>query len=219
MARRRRTDPASELSRDRLVHEALALVDAEGLGALSMRRLAARLGVEAASLYYWLPNKAAVVDGVVEAIRAEAFAIEVDRSMSWPDALRFLAHRYREVLHAHPNALPVMARPITTERGMTFADSAIGLLREQGLDVVTANVALTAVVAYVIGSCLGEVRAPGAATDAPRLSDAELLSLGLALPPDRFPNLHALAMAMSTGSAPLLFEDGLEALVRGLAII
>jgi TetR/AcrR family transcriptional regulator, tetracycline repressor protein len=219
MARRRRSDSDGELSRERLVREALALVDAEGLQALSMRRLAARLGVEAASLYYWLPNKAAIVDGVVEAIRAEAFEIDVDRSMPWTDALRFLAYRYREVLHAHPNALPVMARPITTERGMTFADTAIGLLREQGLDVVTANLALTAVVAYVIGSCLGEVRTPGAAADAPRLSDPELLSLGLALPAEQFPNLHALAVAVSSGSPPNLFDDGLEALVRGLALI
>jgi AcrR family transcriptional regulator len=219
MARRRRTDPAGELSRERLVHAAQALVDAEGLEALSMRRLAARLGVEAASLYYWFPNKSAIVDGVVESIRAEAFEIEFDRSMSWQDGLRFLGRRYRDVLSTHPNALPVMARPITTDRGMRFADSAIGFLCAKGLDVVAANLAVTTVVAFVIGSCLGEVPATSAASDAPRLSDAELLSLGLALPRDVYPNLHALAVAVSGGSVPRLFEDGLEALVRGLALI
>ena len=163
------------------MQEALALVDDEGLEALSMRRLAARLGVEAASLYYWFSSKSAIVDGVVEAIRAEAFVADFDRSMTWQDALRFVAARYRAVLARHPNALAVMARPITTERGMTYADTVIGFLREKGLDVVRANLALTAVVAYVIGSSLGDTRNANTAPGAPQPSVEDLVALGLLL--------------------------------------
>ena len=201
------------------MQEALALVDDEGLEALSMRRLAARLGVEAASLYYWFSSKSAIVDGVVEAIRAEAFVADFDRSMTWQDALRFVAARYRAVLARHPNALAVMARPITTERGMTYADTVIGFLREKGLDVVRANLALTAVVAYVIGSSLGDMRNANTAPGAPQPSVEDLVALGLLLPVTVYPHLHALAVAVSEGASTAIFDQGLDALVSGLALI
>jgi len=66
-----RPRPEQPLSHERIVHEALALVDNEGLEALSMRRLAATLGVDPMAIYYYLPNKAALKDAIVEAVNTE----------------------------------------------------------------------------------------------------------------------------------------------------
>src|SRR5438105_13507366 len=68
MARNRRRDPEPGLSRERICREALALVDEEGLEALSMRRLGARLGVEAMSLYNHVRNKADLLDALHAAV-------------------------------------------------------------------------------------------------------------------------------------------------------
>ncbi|HET6450954.1 MAG TPA: TetR family transcriptional regulator, partial [Spirochaetia bacterium] len=63
---------AEALTRQRIVAAALQIVDAEGLAALSMRRLGASLGVDPMAVYYHLPNKAALYDAIVEAVMAEA---------------------------------------------------------------------------------------------------------------------------------------------------
>ena len=63
--------PRKPLSRERIVNTAIALVDAEGLDALTMRRLGAKLGMDPMAVYYYVPNKAALLDAVVEAVMAE----------------------------------------------------------------------------------------------------------------------------------------------------
>ena len=70
MAKRTRGERAG-LTRERVLSVALQLVDDEGLDALTMRKLAAALGVEAMTLYHYLPNKAALLDGLVESVLDE----------------------------------------------------------------------------------------------------------------------------------------------------
>ena len=65
------TEARTPVTKDLLFRRALAIVDAEGLSALTMRRLAADLGVEAASLYHHVPNKQAVLDGAVSVMRED----------------------------------------------------------------------------------------------------------------------------------------------------
>src|SRR4051794_26628628 len=104
MARPRQT----LLTRQRIVDAASALVDAEGLEALSMRRLAAELSVQGPSLYNHFPTKAdildAVADGLTEQVDLSAFG-----SRDWASALRRWARSYHSVLVAHPNLVPVLA--------------------------------------------------------------------------------------------------------------
>ena len=66
-----RKDTREPLSRERVLAAAMAIADAEGIAAVTMRRLAAELGVEAMSLYYHLPGKDGLLDGLVEAVIAE----------------------------------------------------------------------------------------------------------------------------------------------------
>lgn len=113
------------LSRDRIVEAAGALVDAEGLEAVSTRRLAAALGVSGPSLYNHFRTKDAILEAVADAVSAR-----VDLSMfgavggggegdrvgdggarrDWREALHAWAHSYRDALADHPNIVPVLAR-------------------------------------------------------------------------------------------------------------
>lgn len=106
-----RTKP---LTKDELFETALAIADAEGLEALTMRRLAAEVGVEAASLYHHIPNKDALLNGVVVRMRAEMqipFPIPED----WIDLMQAIFAEYRRVLAAHPNLVTLSGRRVETD--------------------------------------------------------------------------------------------------------
>lgn len=142
MTRRRRERP---LTRDELLDAALAIVDSEGLAALTMRRLAAAVGVEAMSLYYHVPHKEALLDGVVERMRSEMRLPETAPD-DWADALEAVFVEYRRVLAAHPNMLPLAAR-------RTAGTGASGLLYliDQGLASDDAVELYQSLVAFTVG--------------------------------------------------------------------
>src|SRR3954451_6286316 len=104
MARPRQT----LLTRQRIVEAASALVDAEGLDALSMRRLATELGVQGPSLYHHFGTKADILDAVADAV-IEQVDVSAFGAREWPEALRLWATSYHAVLVAHPNIVPVLA--------------------------------------------------------------------------------------------------------------
>src|SRR3954470_4158870 len=93
------------LSTDRIVEKARALVDAEGLAALSTRRLAAELGVQGPSLYNHFATKDDILDAVSDAITAQV-DVSFFSAHPWPEALRRWGHSYRDALRAHPNIVP-----------------------------------------------------------------------------------------------------------------
>jgi AcrR family transcriptional regulator len=95
------------LSRSLIRDQALAIIDEDGLDALTMRQLATRLGVQAASLYTHFANKDAVLDAI-----ADRLATRIDPAGfadSWQDGLRAWANSFYTALHWHPNAAPVLA--------------------------------------------------------------------------------------------------------------
>jgi TetR/AcrR family transcriptional regulator, tetracycline repressor protein len=102
----RRSTP---LSRDVIFAAALAIVDAEGVGHLSMRRLARDLGVEAMSLYHHVRDKQELLGGIVEqSLRMEAPA-PPSPGAKWQDVAAGAVLAFRRTLVAHPNVLPIMA--------------------------------------------------------------------------------------------------------------
>ena len=102
----RRTAP---LTRDEILAAALAIVDAEGFAALSMRRLARELGVEAMSIYHHVRDKRALLGGVVElSLRTQAPAPPRPET-PWQDVVVTMVQAFRRTLVAHPNVLPLMA--------------------------------------------------------------------------------------------------------------
>jgi AcrR family transcriptional regulator len=139
---RRRTHP---LTRDELLDAALAIIDAEGLAALTMRRLAEALGVEAMSLYHHVPNKETLLDWTVDRMRSETRLPE-PLPQDWPDLLETIFVEYRRVLAAHPNILP-----LATRRTDRTEASGLRYLIEQGIPAHDAVELYQSLVAFTVG--------------------------------------------------------------------
>src|SRR5262245_26931762 len=202
------------LSRDRVVDVALAIVDGDGLDGLTMRRLAGELGVEAMSLYHWFPNKAAILDALVEAVLRETAArVDLAPETGWRANLRALALAYRQVLLAHPNTVACMGgRPGKSVETMRFIERMLDVMRVDGFTPVGAVRAMQSVLSYISGAVQAEI---GRATPHGRPED-----FLQRFPPAEFPRVHELA-AVFDGPPPAsdeLFTFGLDALLDGLSL-
>ena len=201
------------LNRQRVLEAALAIVDAEGLAALTMRRLGGELGVEAMSLYRHVPNKEALLDGIVELIVLE-IEVPADDSGDWAEAWRHVGRSYRQAALAHPNAFPLVTmRPLNTPEALRRIDAAYNLLRRSGLDEQMSMVAFRTLASYTRGFALEEVtgRALGArAYDAVNRLDPR------DLPVDEFPRISELATRLVTADHGAVFESGLDLIITGL---
>jgi AcrR family transcriptional regulator len=192
------------LTRQRIVDAAGALIDAEGLDALSTRRLAAVLGVRGPSLYHHFATKEEILDAVADAVTAR-----VDTSFfatqDWRDALRLWGRSYRTALAAHPHIVPYLAQgPGRRPSALAIADAVYGGLVAAGWPPARAT-HIGALMRYLVaGSALGSF-ARGFVTD-PDLYTRDYPHLDQA---------HRLAdhhKSVDEGA----FTLGLEALVDGL---
>jgi AcrR family transcriptional regulator len=139
------------IDRQTTVETALDIIDNEGIDAISMRRLAERLGVATASLYHHFRNKDELLQAVCGLIFRE-IPFPDERTERWSDFLARTAYSSRQIMLQHPNALPLMARfpprqvvPHNYER---FGN----LLLKQGVPVDMISVIISAFDALVIGS-------------------------------------------------------------------
>jgi AcrR family transcriptional regulator len=143
------------LTRERIVDTAAALVDAEGLDAVSVRRLAAELGVQGPSLYNHFGTKAEILDAVADAVIARV-DVSAFGEYEWDEALRRWAHSYHAELSAHPNIVPVLAHgPGTRPAALAMADAVYGALIKAGWSPARAT-HIGALMRYLVtGSALG----------------------------------------------------------------
>jgi AcrR family transcriptional regulator len=151
------------LDRDRLVREALALLDEVGLDDLSMRRLADRLGVTAASLYWYVRNKDELLALLADAISGEISL--PDTGLPWREALEAGARNLRRVALSHRDAARVLAATMPTGRHRLRAiDALLGLLLRAGFspaDVVDLSYLFNAfVVGFMLDQDLGSQSTP-----------------------------------------------------------
>ncbi|WP_312033925.1 TetR/AcrR family transcriptional regulator C-terminal domain-containing protein [Actinoplanes sp. TBRC 11911] len=153
MAAKRTRGVRAGLTRDQVLDAALALADREGLAGLTMRRLGAELGVEAMTLYHYVPNKTALVDGLVERIFTTAYSI----GGTWREALSSYAERLRSTLLEHPAVLPVIVRPVVTQATLDAVEEMLRLLVDAGFPLGRALDSLNALTLFVIGHTSAEV--------------------------------------------------------------
>jgi AcrR family transcriptional regulator len=149
--------PRTPLSRGRVLRVAVGLADAEGLPALTMRRLAQELGVEAMSLYHYVANKEALLDGVLEVVMAEVDAALADPggpspAEDWQAAMRARILATRAVLLEHPWA----PRVIETRTGISpamigYYDGLLGVFRAGGFSYDLAHHAMHALGSRALG--------------------------------------------------------------------
>ena len=161
MAKRTSTKagPRVPLSKERALSAALALADAEGIESVTMRKLAAVLGVEAMSLYHHVANKNDILDGMVEMVFGE---IELPpEDTDWKTAMRQRAASVREVLTRHPWAITIMeSRTSPGPATLHHHDAVIGSCRRAGFSVEMAAHAFALIDSFIYGFVLQEVNLP-----------------------------------------------------------
>ncbi|WP_436791964.1 TetR/AcrR family transcriptional regulator [Yinghuangia sp. YIM S10712] len=153
------------LSRDRVLEAAVRVADRGGVAAITMRKVAQELGVEAMSLYHHVPNKEAILDGVVDTVSA---AIEVPPAGcdDWRDAIRVRARSARTVLSRHSWALGVMdSRRNPGPATLRHHNAVLGVLREAGFTLPMAAHAVSLIDSYIAGYVLQEANLPLTAPD------------------------------------------------------
>jgi AcrR family transcriptional regulator len=215
---RRPTEVANRapVNPERTLEVALAVADSEGLQAVTMRRLARELGVEAASLYHHVDGKGQILDGLVDLVAAE---IElVDSATDWRESIAQRARQTREVVRRHPWAVSLMASRTTPGPAtLRLLEAGIRSFREGGFSVVLAAHAISTVDSYVHGFVLQEVNLPFR-------DEAELAAMTGAImeafPASEFPYLfeltveHVLRPGYDYGQE---FDSGLTVVLNGIA--
>jgi AcrR family transcriptional regulator len=158
VAPRRNRGERAGITRAQVLTTALALVDRDGLAALSMRRLADELGVEAMTLYHHVANKDALLDGLVERLLDDASAIP---DSDWPDALRTYAWALRAALLRHPAVLPLaLSRPARTPAVLSVVERSLELLTRSGFTLGDALHLVNALTVFAVGHATAEVAVP-----------------------------------------------------------
>ncbi len=204
------------LTRAAVFAAAVTLADEGGVVALTMRRLAERLGVEAMSLYHHVANKDQILDGMVDAVFAE---IELPASGGdWRAELRRRSASAREALRRHRWAIGLLesrAQPGPSTLG--HHDAVIGCLRTGGFSVAAAAHAFSVLDSYVYGFAMQEAALPfeGGEGDLEQIA-ADLLAQGLA---DAYPHLAELTVehVLQPGYAYAdEFDIGLDLVLDGL---
>ncbi|WP_340688152.1 TetR/AcrR family transcriptional regulator [Amycolatopsis coloradensis] len=176
--------PRRSLTRDRVLKAAIEVADRGGVEAMTMRRVAQHLGVEAMSLYHHVPNKDAILDGVVDAVFA-AIELPGTEIADWRDAIRARASSAREVLSRHSWALGLMdSRRNPGPATLRHHDAVLGVLRRAGFTLPMAVHAVSLIDSYIGGFVLQESNLP-LSEDVPGVADDILDTL----PRDEFPYL------------------------------
>lgn len=209
----------ARLSRELVLSTALALVDAEGLDALTMRRLGQELNRDPMSLYRYAANRAALLDGVSEIVFDELAIFPDDPD--WQAQLRKIAHDLRLLALRHPNVVPLLVtRPLSTPLGMRPLgtlrplEQILALLIDAGFTPAAALHVYRAYYGFLYGHILNELQEYIVDPD----ENEAILRLGLhRLPAKNFPHLRALGPVLADYDGEAELDQGLSILLSGLA--
>lgn len=208
------------LSREQIVQAAVAIADAEGLAAVSLRRVGAALGATAMRLYGYLSTKEELLALMIDAVYGE-IAAAGPIAGDWRDALRAMARRVRHAMRAHPWAVHLLGgRPHLGPNALAFTEASFAALTGTAgfEDVDVAMQALRTVNAYVTGAIQREASEPFRARGGgPRGTPETGAYLRRMLATGRFPNLARVVGNAGEFSADVVFDRGLEWVLDGIA--
>jgi TetR/AcrR family tetracycline transcriptional repressor len=202
------------LTRDRVIEAALRVMDEEGLEAVSMRRVAREVGVEAMSLYHHVEDKEDLLDGICERVMAEFdFPEPVD---DWAENCRRGARAWRRLLQAHPAVMRLFAEqrgPVRSIDSMRPMEFALEILRGAGLSDRDTAQAFHAFGGYIQGFVMMELGSIAGGSDEEHMKMHAELAAAM---PGEFPALQAVSRYFAECEPDEQFEFGLELLIRGL---
>ena len=205
------------LTRDRILAAALRFADDHGLQALSMRKLASELNVEAMSLYNHIDNKDDILAGIADLVFAEV-EIPSAESGDWDRRLRCVSETAREALSRHSNVVPIILAG--SNRGPAYLhlmEYVVGTMREAGFTADMAHHGWHTLVAHVLGYVLQETATPILVSANPARAAGDR-SISLAdLPRSDFPHIVEIAPLLAECETADEFEFGLDVILSGLA--
>jgi TetR/AcrR family tetracycline transcriptional repressor len=147
------------LDKQRIVTEAVALLDAEGLDGVTTRKLAARLGVQSPTLYWHIPNKAALITAIAEAILEQRFPEPITTPATgepWQDWLIGLAEQLRRALLAHPDGARIIAASQLSLKMAAISEVAMSTLVGREIPLRRARLIVLTVLRFTVGFVLEE---------------------------------------------------------------
>jgi TetR/AcrR family transcriptional regulator, tetracycline repressor protein len=211
-----RTRPRGSLTRGQIIKEALGLLEEHGPGALSMRRLADRLGVAPNALYTHVRGKADLIDALIDQVYA-GLTIKPDPSGDWTQQITTLSHEIRAYLLAHPAVVPyALQQPGLGPHSLRLGEAIYNVLRPAGFSDQAVVGTVYALLTYILGFVALEI--PRAGTD-PQTSDEfvrRMWAFFAALPPGEFPHTVELAAQLARISTDDQFQFGIHIFLAGL---
>ena len=198
------------LTRQQVIDEALDLVDAEGLDALTLRALAGRLGVQAPTLYWHVHNKSELLDSLADAIMDDALATipALDSKAEWGEWLLAALSELRRAMLAHPDGARIVSGARQSLRRADFSERGMATLVEHGVDLQRARMTVLVGERFTVGYVLEEqAPVPEPGTESPDAAEIQR----------RLPTAtRAIIEYFSSGrTADDLYRDGLR-LILGL---
>lgn len=173
-----------------------------------MRKLGAELGVEAMSLYNHVPNKDALLDGMVEVLLEELEVPSGDEG--WEERVRGAYRSFRDLARRHPNVFPLfVTRPPRTMDGVWLVEEFLQTMREAGFDATTALYAFRTLSGYATGYAMAEIRGFAMEPGGDRAG-------ATVLPADEFPRISELDEQLGEVDRNAEFEFGLGLILAGL---
>jgi AcrR family transcriptional regulator len=207
------------LSEDVVVDAALAILQSDGLEAVTMRRVAAALDTGPASLYVYVAGREGLLQAMLDRVVATV-ELEVPDRSRWRAQLHSLLVRVRQALAAHPGiAAMTLADPPTTAAVLRLVENLLGILLAGGLSPQDAAWASDIFVLLATAAAReDDVRRPrGASDDERREQVANLRRTLAALPPDQFPLIAGHAAEMVAGDGDERFRFAIDVVVDGVA--
>jgi AcrR family transcriptional regulator len=204
------------LTRERVVAEALTAIAADGIDALSMRGLAARLGVVPGALYRHVRSKEELCDLVVDGVLAEVDT-QADRTLDWAGQVKSLAGRLRAVLEGHPGIAGLLkTRDPLGPHSLALAEAFLAPLRAAGLTEQETALAFSLIYDYTLGFALSDRTTINEQRVQDTATRQQLHAFFRTLPADRFPALAALGEHIWADNRDERFTASLETLIGGL---
>jgi TetR/AcrR family transcriptional regulator, tetracycline repressor protein len=217
--KRGRPGPRRALTEDEILNATLQLLDEGGANAVSVRGIAARVGVAPNAVYTYFPGKAAVIRALVERLFSEVdHGVFADRAQPWRQRVESLAVELRARLAAHPGAVTLMiGQPRTGPHALALGERLLELFADAGLTPTDAARASHLLFGYVFGSValdIADLNQPGSPSTTERIA-AQHQAFAAALA-DQFPRLVAAADAMASNISTGQYLWGLHRILDGI---
>ena len=204
------------LTRERVVAEALAIIAGDGAVALSMRALAARLGVVPGALYRHVRSKEQLFDLAADSVLAEVDT-RPGATPGWSGQVRLLARRLRAVLDDHPGIAALLkTRDPLGPHSLALAEAFLAALQQAGLPARQTALAYTLVYDYTLGFALADRTTANEQRVRDTATRHQLHAFLRSLPPSQFPALAALGQYVWAGNPDQRFAAGLDTILAGL---